>query len=228
SATSDAIAAVSDEPALRRTALVALRETAGRVAMDGKPLVALGRQRGEILEIDVPVPVLPLSQSSALEAAVAPLGRHAIYVSGALALGSLAAQNGVDHAVVVSLGREVTDVCVVRDGAPAGARSFSVGSASLESRPHEAAASDLAVWARCAVLAASAAAGALQLPSRAILSASPSSAPALESALRDALAARLPAGDTTIALLEPSALPRLASDVPLESPDLIAVAAGSL
>src|SRR5205085_2162149 len=80
-----AVTVVSDEPALRRMALVALHVGAGRVRVDGKRLVAPGRQRGEVLEIDVVVPVLPLAQSSGLDAALAPLGRATRYVGAALA-----------------------------------------------------------------------------------------------------------------------------------------------
>src|SRR5205823_9052270 len=148
----EAVTVVSDEPALRRMALVALHVGAGRVRVDGKRLVAPGRQRGEVLEIDVVVPVLPLAQSSGLDAALAPLGRATRYVGAALALGALAVQSGVEDAIVVSLGREMTDVCVLRDGVPIGARSFSIGAASFDRRPDGGAPADAEVWARCVAL----------------------------------------------------------------------------
>jgi cell division ATPase FtsA len=219
----EAVSALADEPALRRVALVALEPLVAGVALDGRRLVAPGRQRGSVLEIAVVAPVLPVSQASGLEAAVAPLGRRVRYVAGAAALGALAAACGIDDAIVVTLGDELTSVTVVRDGASRGARSFSVGAASFASRDAD---GDAETWARCAALAASESAGGAALPSRALLGASEALTGALTAALERALARRGQLGAASVAPLGPALLPRLAPGDPLDVADLLAVAAG--
>lgn len=223
----EAIAAVSDEPALRRSALVQLQPLAARVTVDGKPFVAPGRQRGEVLEVDVVVPVLPLSQSSGLEAAIAPLGRNTRYVASPVVFGALLAESGIEDVVAVWLGREVTGVCVVRDGAPVGARSFSIGAGSFDPRPAGEAAHDAAVWARCVALAASDAVGDRDLPAQALVAADPARADALATALQGALSLRQRTGGTRSEPLTQTQLRNLDADFALEIADLVAVAAAS-
>ena len=224
----EAIAAVSDEPALRRAALVPLQALAGRVTVDGKPLVAPGRQRGEVLEVDVVVPVIPLSQSTGLEAAIAPLGRSTRFVASPVVFGALLADNDIEDVVAVWLGREVTGVCVVRDGAPVGARSFSIGAASFDPRPAGEAPHDAEVWARCVALAASDAVGETELPPRVLVAADAARAESLAAALQAALALRQRTGGTHTAPLTVALLRKLEADVPLEIADLIAIAAASV
>jgi hypothetical protein len=225
-ATQEAVAAVSDEPALRRVALVPLRAETASVSLDGKPLVAPGRQRGEVLEVAVLVPVLPLAQSSGIEAAIAPLGRDARYVAGAVALGTLAAECGIDDAVVVWFGREITGVSVLHDGAAVGARSFSIGAGSFDARPADARSGDALVWARCVALAATDAIGDRLLPARTVVCGSEEDVAAVLEPLATVLALRQPAGGGTVSALAPAVLARLTADVPLDPTDLGAVAAG--
>ena len=226
-ATRDAVAAVSDEPALRRGAIVPLQTVTSRVRLDGNRLVAPGRQRGEVLEIEVVVPIVPLAQSSGLEAAIAPLGRNTRLVAAALALGALAGESGVGDAIVAFVGSEVTSIAVVRDGAPAGARSFSLGDSSFAARPPDAARGDAAVWARCVALAAGAAIDGRELPGRAFVSAEPTRLESLMGALEEVLGERQPGG-ATVSALGPTTLSRLESDVPLDASDLVAVAAAAV
>jgi len=171
------------------------------------------------------VPVLPLAQSSGLDAALAPLGRATRYVGAALALGALAVQSGVEDAIVVSLGREMTDVCVLRDGVPIGARSFSIGAASFDRRPDGGAPADAEVWARCVALSASDAAGTIALPARVLLGTDAVRAAMLTSALQEAIARRLPAGGGTVTALMPAVVGGIASETPLDVADLAAIAA---
>lgn len=219
----EAVRRTSDEPGLRKIALVPLQATAASIALDGRPLVAVGRQRGAVLDVELVVPLLPLAQSAGLEAAVQPLGRETRFVAAPLAVASLVAGGGVDDAIVVDIGADITGVAVLRDGAPIGARAYSVGAAALDERAEPL---DVDVWARCAILAATEIAGS-PLPPRVLLSGSSVSLAALRVALEVTLARLQPSVGGSAEPLAPDLLARVEWDVTPRPEDLVAVAAGT-
>lgn len=220
----EAVRVVGDEPGLRRLGLVPLQAVAARVALDGRPLVAIGRQRGQVLEVELVVPVLPLAQSTGLEAAVAPLRRDTRFVAAPLALGSLVAESGVEDAVIVDIGAQLTGVCVVRDGAPTGARAFSLGTAAFADARRVA---DARIWARCAILAASDLAAGSALPTRVLVAGGGAARLELHAALAEAVGRLQPTLSAHAESLGAALLTRLESDVDLRATDLVAVAAGA-
>jgi hypothetical protein len=118
----------------------------------------------------------------------------------------------------------MTSVCCLRDGAPIGVRSFSVGAASLAAGMERE--RDAEVWARCAALATVESVAGAPLPQHVLIAGDGDLIGSLVSPLRDALAARQPAAGTTVELLTAERLARLRSDIAIAPEDLIAVAAG--
>lgn len=224
----EAVRVVGDEAGLRRIALVALHAVPAGVSLDGRPLVAVGRQRGDLLEVELVVPVLPLAQSTGLEAAVSALGRDTRFVAAPLALAALVAESGIEEALVVDVGAQLTGVSVVRGAAPLGARAFSVGTAALGRRSSEGAfgRDDVSTWARCVLVAAREIAGAAPLPTRALVGGAGATLTVLHGAIASALGALQPALGGRADPLRADVLRRLsAPGIALEPTDLVAVAA---
>ena len=216
-----AVIAIGDEPGLRRVALATLQAVSSRAALDGRPLIARGRQRGEVLEVELVVPVLPLAQSTGLEAALEPLGRRSRFVAAPLALAALLAESGVEDATLVVVGSDLTSVAVLRDGAPAGARAFSVGASRLAAG---AVADDAHVWASCAALAAGDAGG-TPVPARVLVA---GAEPGLAMGALAAAFTRLqPAVGARVEIFEPALLVRIQWSVAAGRDALVAVAAGA-
>jgi cell division ATPase FtsA len=224
-ATQGAVAVFTDEPGLRGTGLQALQPIATSTILDGRLVDAARGQRGSVLDVGAVAAVLPAIQVSTAEIALRPLRRALSFVAAPVALASLLAEAGITDALVVDAGAELTGVAVIRDGAVIGARSLSLVPTESGRQQKPERLDEVAIWARCIVLAARVVAGDEALPPRLVLSGGAAQVEGVADALVRALNSERRAADARAEPLSPQWFSKIVDSSALRPEYVVAFAA---
>ena len=145
-----AAAATEEDASLRGVATAQLHDEVAALALDGRGLRSLVGHRGRVVEVWTDVTLGSLVVSGAATATLEVARRRGSIVSGAYALGRLAAESTVSDAGIVRLGSDLTALAIVREGRVVATRVFALGRTALAARAGKAE-DDGRVWADCVV-----------------------------------------------------------------------------
>lgn len=217
--------AATDDPSLRGVATVQLRGDVAGFALDGRPLTeGLHGLQGRFVDVRTDVSLAPLLLAGAANAALGSAKLRAGLVSGAYALGRLAAECGLADAGVLRLGADVTAYAILRQGRVVATRTFGLGRDALLARDADRE-GDARTWALCVLARIPGLDG--ELPASWRFIGVPDALISLPQALGDAIVASR-GGSAEIAPLRTSAATRIVSSAPLQPDDLVACGAAAL